>query len=590
MKYILSDFYSRGEIFDKTTNDPDNLLYDFEDVKFISNSFISTSKYNNTVKRLYDNFIMLYKNCTISDFNIFQEKDFTLSATNSYPYYTIVQFNDDALINKNIINTNTVGAILIPSARDKEYRYTIISNNKQLAGYLIKGEKLQILFTTNLVDTISGSITFDNITDIKCYNGKDLYIVDSTYNSIIRYDIKYLIEGENIFRNRPSIRKVIGGKGNLTDRGKFSDLQKIAVNDNILVALDDGDKCFKIFDTNLNWINTLSYSKFFEANVPKFNDILLLEDNTLMSCSSSSIYKFNFSNSNFTLNSEVTLSNLLSSNETIAGLRLSNSRKELFYVTTNISVKKFWISQMNKVVSEYYLKNNNFNINWISTCKYDDTRDSVLLYKSKGSYENLSLFKDSTNLDTILNNLDFQVYDLNDLLISDQEYMQSWVMIKNFKKLYYNCFLLAKNVSYKFVENDNLEYDLIIDKVYNGSIINFSNEFSFPDNLELGVNEIFQTEVINRLLQEILDFQKILLYYVVSNKSKRTYLSPNPYRDSPSFKNYYYFADESLILNPNPTVLDIFEEIVPGAGISVSLGGAPYQGLDDISVVEGVYT
>lgn len=604
MVNVLTELQKYNFEFDKTTNDSNSLPYDIESVRVKSNSFVTANNLNTSLKKLFFNFLFLYKNCTIGDYRVLDTRDYTLSATNLPGSGGIkaIQYTDSFLPANSDHVKNSNSAILLTNNKIKDLRYLLISTPTKFSGYLLKRDTAEYIFEATLVDTISGSITFKNITDIKSYDNDYLFLVDSGYNNIVKYDISFLKTGENIYRNRPLLQKITGGTGLLEDRNKFTSLKKIAINNNIVVAYDEGGKCFKIFDTNLTWLNTIIISKFFDFTVDSFTDIVLLDNNDLVCSDSSNLYYFTFQNNSFTLSKSHKLLQYFIDTEKIIGLNLCYSKKNILYVTTNKSVKKMWVSQLDSLIGEYYipdLENKSvetlsaINVRWQTNSKYDENSDSVVLFGLSGyggEFQYFNLYKDKFSLNSILNDINLNVYEENEVILNDSEYVQSWVLMKSFKKIMYNNFILAKNIVYRFVEKENITYDKIIDKAYNNSIVNFSNDFKFDDNFNIGVNEIFQAEVVNRVIDNILNFQKILLRFVINNKNRTTYLSPNPFRGDESLKSYYYFADESLLLTPMPAVLQVFDELAPGAGIQTSLGGAPYSSLEDISITDGVLT
>jgi len=590
MNSVLSEFHKTGMLFDKTTKDATLLPYEFNSVKVKTNTFLSPNSLNSIFKKLYYNFLFLYKNSTIGDFKVFETKDYTLSTFNTFPFVKETSFREEFLNTNSSLFLNSSGAVLVTDNKLKDFRYLIVYSQNRLIGVQLKRDTVDFVFNTTLIDTVSGSINYLEISDIKCYDNNNMFVVDSAYNIIVKYDISTFINNENIYQRKPIIKKVVGGVGALEDRDKFLRLRKITSNNNLLVAYDEGNRCFKIFDTNLNWLNTIVISKFFTEEVDRFIDLILLDNNDIICCDSEKLYYFLYDNNSYSLLRIYSLERFLKENENIVKLNLCFFEKNIIYVVTNKSVKKIWITQLDDLIGEYYIDKNNSNILWVVNSKYDNNSDSVVLFAKDNNKQLFNLYKDSLFLNTILNNLDFNIYDEKDIVLNQEEYIQSWVIIKAFTKLQYNNFILAKEVKFKFLEDKDKEYDVIIDKIYNNSIVNFSNDFKFDDNFNIGVNEIFQAEVINRVIFNIINFQKILLRFVINNKNLKSFLSPNPFRGDEALRSYYYFVDDSLLLDPNPVILQVFEELSPGPGLSTSLGGAPYSSLDDISITEGVFT
>lgn len=603
MVNITDEFNRLNFIFDKTTNDSVSLPYSYDSVKIKLNTFATSTNINKTLSKLFYNFIFLYKNCNIADYSTLNNKIYSLSSVNAnIPFLRPIQYTESFTDSNIEYIRNSNSSVLITNDKIRDFRYLILSSPTSISGYLLLDESVESVFYTTLVDTISGSISFNNISDIKCYDDDILYVVDSGLNNILKYDLSFLKTNENIYKNRPILQSVAGGTGLLEDRDKFNQLKKIGINKNILVAYDDGFKCLKIFDRSLFWINTIILSKFFTDSVNELTDLLLLENNDILCSDRVHIFYLKFSNNSYALEKTFFVEKYLRPGESIVGLNLSYSNKSIFYIVTNKSIKKFWVNQFDGIIGEYYIPqtlttefstSSSINLKWMSNSKYAEAVDSVVLFALSGNEQNAQFFnfyQDTLSYNTILKNTNLNVYSEEDVLLKGEEYLQSWTIMKSFKKIMYNTYILAKNITYRFLENKNESYEKIINKIYNQSIVNFSNDFKFEDDFNIGVNEIFQAEVLNRVIESIINFQKTLLRFVINNKNTTSYLSPNPFRDQEDLKRYFYFVDESLILSTNPVILQVFDELAPGPGIQTSLGGAPYSSFDDISIVEGLIT
>jgi hypothetical protein len=283
------------------------------------------------------------------------------------------------------------------------------------------------------------------------------------------------------------------------------------------------------------------------------------------------------------------LNNFFSDSEYIKSMHVVPSNSDMFYLHTNVSIKKIWFTNVNFVIGQFnYNGATNRNIKWMSVSKFDDERDTLALYTLADEMENLSFNLDKTYYNTLLNVENIDIYEQDDLLIHKEEYVQSWTILSKLSKLYYNIFILLTNIKYKYSEMPGLSYPVIDKKIYNRGFLGYLNSTDYEKNFDIGVNEIFQCEVFNRVLKEIYTFQLTLMLYVVNNFTQKTYLSPDPFIDNLTSKRFVYYVDDSLLLTPNPITLNIFEELSPGAGVLASLGGAPIGSDASISIVEGV--
>jgi hypothetical protein len=498
----------------------------------------------------------------------------------------IVPFQEGAVYTSNLFLNNSIGSIIFKNSSVEDVKTLITVYPDKLVGYELTKISVEKIFETTLVDTISGSLNFINNNDIDIVNNS-LFISCSTNNSIYRYDIAGLKDRENIYRNLPILEKITGGEGEIFESNKFKKLKHITVNDHLLVAYDEQDKVLKIFDLNFNWINTKLVTKFF-TNIEVFKDILLLPNNDLLAIDNNNLYYFNYIKNNYEFSHSVSLSKFLKLNEVPVSLNICKTNNKIFYLTTNKSIKKFWSTYIDNILGDYYVSSG-IELKWFFSSNENNEQELILLYGSNNINKQLfNIYLDNLSLNSILESVDFRIYDLESVKIKKDEYVQSWVYIKSIGKILYNCYLLAKKINYKFLEDENLEYNRIVDKVYNNSIVNFSNDFKYDINSTIGINEIFQAEVINRLITTVINFQNLLLKLVIKNKNNRVYLSPNPNKKDDTIKTYFYFVDSSLFLDPNPVKLQTFEELSPGAGILTSLGGAPYNTFEDLLITEGV--
>jgi hypothetical protein len=80
MKNIIEEIEKYNLVFDKTTQDDLELPYGLKDVKIVDNSFVTNSNINTILEKLFYNFIFLYKNCVIGDFNMLNTGVNTLSS------------------------------------------------------------------------------------------------------------------------------------------------------------------------------------------------------------------------------------------------------------------------------------------------------------------------------------------------------------------------------------------------------------------------------------------------------------------------------------------------------------------------------
>lgn len=587
---ILTEFKKTNMLFDKTTQSLTALPYNLEDLKLRLNDYATDKNFNDTIKKLHYNFLYIYRSCNIGNFEVFDSYYYSLSTTQEYPYFRKVENDYEFYTTNNDLVSATNSCVILPFNWNEQSSYVFFADKEYITCIRTGPDVEEYIFKTNNIDPLSGDIKFKNISDLKSDYYDNLYIVDRTYNIIYQYNINSFVSNENIYREKLFLKNLVGGIGTVLDNNKFNGIKNIAVGNNLIVAQDVNNKCFKVFDKNLNWLNTTIFNKLFES-LEFFDCLMLDENNNLYAGKNKKIYRFNFLADTFIFEylDEIDISNYFSENEYIINLLNIPSEKNIFYVQTNLSIKKIWYTSLNYVIGEFnYNKNPNRNIKWMSVAPYTDTKDILILYSLKDGLQNLSLNLDSTYYETLLNMEDILIYELNELLVQKDEYIQSWVILNKLSKLYYNCFALLQNIKYRFSEIDGIDYPVVEKKIYNRGFLGYLNSLDYEKNFEIGINEIFQSSVINRAVKELFDFQYIILLYIINNSNNKVYLSPQPEINNPIVKRYIYYVDESLIVIPNPVSLNIFQELSPGAGILTSLGGAPISSDDSILINEGI--
>jgi hypothetical protein len=543
---------------------------------------------NDIVKKLHYNTMYTFRSCCAANFKVFNSLLYTISSTNTFPYFKAI-FEEGYKITDtgfSILSTTNTCVVLKDSTSTNKNYLLIGDKNKFI---ILKSEltTFTYAYSASKISSSYGDLEFKNIAKICSYGDNNIYIIDSDYKNIYYFDGSSLVEEENIYNGDIVLRNVIGGEGTVQEKNKFGSLDNIAVNSNIIVAQDYINKCFKVYDRNLNWLGTTVFFKIFNE-VNTFTAIILDDKNNLYCGIGSKIYRFIFKeNNSFEFDRVSDVSTYFSNREIILDFKNCFSDKNIFYILTDKSVKKVWFTDIEYVIGSFG-ENFNVDMKWLGVGPYSLEKDLVVVYSQQSNnkeFFNASI--DDVFIDTLLSDINFTIYSLEDLLFDKKEYIQSWSLLKTLKKIYYNNLILLKNIKYRYFQ-DKINKKTITEKIYNRGFINFSVDLDFDPDLNIGINEIFQADVINRCINSITSLQNVILLYMVNNKTNEEFLSPDPYRNNPSIKTYTYYVDDSLILIPSPNKLELFEEFSPTGGLSVSLGGAPYKGVNGISIVDGI--
>jgi hypothetical protein len=586
---ILQEFKETGLEFDKTTQTLTALPFDIQDKSYFNiNSYVTDSSFNEVLSKLHYNVMYLYRGCNIGSFSVFDTYLYTVSSSKSQTPYINIQNNyQSTTISQPSLSSSYLG-VLLPYDAEKEGNYIFFSNGSSITCIFSNEFNNRLVFTTGNVDPLSGDIQFNNIVDIKTDYTDSLYVFDSTFNNLYQYRIDNFLSNENIYREKIFIKNLIGGSGGVNQNNKFNQVKNIAVNKDFVVVQDYGIKGFKLFDKNLNWLGTYVFRKIFEEHV-NFPGMAITDDNMLVVGKETTLLSFNVTKEGILFKDGASVQQFFNNAENIQGLHVSPSNKNIIYINSGKSIKKAWLTNLGYILGEFnYNGASNVNLKWVAIAPYNTDSDAVVLYSLISNKEQFSVNVDSVKINSILNEFEFMIYSLHDIKVKKEEYIQDWTILKSLQKVYYNTLLLLQNIKFKFLEKETENYPIIYKKIYNENFLGYSDNLDFNDNFNIGVNEIFQSDVLNRCVRSILELQKTILIFIINNKSDKTYLSPSPQQGDTGISQYIYFADDSIILSPNPSDLNIFESLDPAGGILTSLGGAPYNGIAGISVTEGV--
>ena len=374
-----------------------------------------------------------------------------------------------------------------------------------------------LALSTNTV--FNGSnINWGNIVDITFGSEYNMYVLDMSANRIVRFDASGFLTNDNVLKNILVYKNSIGGLGSFTDNTKFRNPNSITYyNDNVYV-LDAGNSCIKQYDKNLNWLITYRlFSDFLTAGPIQINydstgDIYVLNNNW-------TAYKYN---SNFTkkqILNFTALSGLSGSNEQIKRLVFSQTDSNVFYLATSKNFYKKFVNNPNDTIGKYLLSDLNINTNeqftafsTLSTTSNGTTYDYNFVFSNNSGIGKIFLFKDYLNITNILTDNVFDVYPLSSITINPDEYLQNWVINKSISKLLMNHIRLRDNISSKFLfQKSNL-----------GDILLAGSRYLLPNELDsiyfnqdvtnfIGLNEIFQNNIVNRPFETIFNIQTNLL-------------------------------------------------------------------------------
>jgi len=536
MNAIDTEFQKIDLNYDRTVTDVFQLPYSLDTILLQPNELAVSQSFNLKIQKLYDNFLYLYGLCNVADFKIPRRYEGWVGYTNLEKQ--ILYLYDDSTTNAVAVLSSVLFAsnqALAFYSTDSRYEQNLLFTNGQFISLNGINQRDGDYSPVNLiqqssVDPLSGSINFFNITGIAQYKAEQLFISDATYNNLYSYNLGGAVSDDNI-RNRQLFQlNVVGGRGTSQDRIKFNNIGKIAVAGDVVIVEDKGNKTFKVYDRNLNWLNSTITPTLFNA-ISTINAMVYSEkDNRLYIASNTALFLLDISTDyNLTSAKSYDFSSILTGNEYFVDIKFANYDKDVFYLLSTKNLYKKWITKPEKNIG--MLKNSVFNddnFRWITTSP-GVSGDDVLIYAVSQDLTRsyIAVYRDNLSLTTLFKTDNpLIVYSKQDVLIDPEEYNCSWVYNKSIKKMLYNMSLLVNNIGYRFfTDEDNTGTPVFLYRGYN-NFFRYNAPLDTNKHSNVFINENFQAETVNRCFKQIYDYQQLVLQTIITNDSVVTDLTP----------------------------------------------------------------
>jgi len=536
MNAIDTEFQKIDLNYDRTVTDVFQLPYSLDTVLLQPNELAVSQSFNLKIQKLYDNFLYLYGLCNVADFKIPRRYEGWVGYTNLEKQ--ILYLYDDSTTNAVAVLSSVLFAsnqALAFYSTDSRYEQNLLFTNGQFISLNGINQRDDDYSPVNLiqqssVDPLSGSINFYNIAGIAQYKAEQLFISDATYNNLYSYNLGGAVSDDNIKNRQLFQLNVVGGRGTSQDRIKFNNIGKIAVAGDVVIVEDKGNKTFKVYDRNLNWLNSTITPTLFNA-ISTINAMVYSEkDNRLYIASNTSLFLLDISTDyNLTSAKSYDFSSILTGNEYFVDIKFANYDKDIFYLLSTKNLYKKWITKPEKNIG--MLKNSVFNddnFRWITTSP-GVSGDDVLIYAVSQDLTRsyIAVYRDNLSLTTLFKtDKPLIVYSKQDVLIDPEEYNCSWVYNKSIKKMLYNMSLLVNNVGYRFfTDEDNTGTPVFLYRGYN-NFFRYNAPLDTNKYSNVFINENFQAETINRCFKQIYDYQQLVLQTIITNDSVVTDLTP----------------------------------------------------------------
>ena len=580
---LLTELDKFNFVQDRLPGDVLTLPYSYYDVKLKPNDFIISETINNSLNMLYQNWLYLISSSVIPSNSIPNRDYFNKMIADESTTYIVKQgtaapANGRVPQPKWIDAPSTIDEFKTLTQGDRYFgriwsgvkemtkiqniadpnNYNIIATTDTNVIMLSGTDTTAIDVIGNFNDVKNPIYSNNNIThpsnevlfrDIKGHvvtDDNELYILDGFHKTIFKFDINGMLSLDTaiLLNDTPGrlMTGMIGGPGEINDKTRFVEPLVIETVNNLIYIIDykADASAIKVFDSDLNWRGTFNVGSVLNDGPisMKFNDetnrfYVLSHQRTFFrdrlseltqeqSFSPAKLVVFDSSFNHIEsrdLNDTSYSANI--NVETYKRIYFSIENKNIFYVLTNKSLYKKYVSRPERFIGEFLLeekqigggdKSQTFTdmiVYESSVTEGEDViqKDEILLLDS--FYEIIyQFFEDSNYERSLQSEFDDKTMFFDSLKVDSEEYVSTITYNKLFTKHLYNNLLLIENTYRKFTTKFNRSG---IPQYIGFRYLNENqlNEVEYNISLDhyLGTNEIATNVAFNRCLEQLLKIQ-----------------------------------------------------------------------------------
>ena len=544
--------FSRDRVLEKFDTASNTLPYTIDDIKISHNDYLVSNVYNDTIDKLYKNWLFLIANA-----EIFTKTSPTTALTADGASY--IEFDNSLTVTN--LSSNNVSADSTPTLSSTDEIHIIKSPNEEKDLVFLYGNENSLVFKIDTEFTgssatmlLSGneaefnkSFQFSNVVSVDNYEDF-LFILDKGSSTLYKYDISGLLYKDPAIERtglndttHPGrfLVKTIGGKGKTNRKNKLTKPSSVKIYNKEVYVLDNGNYSIKVYDTNFNFIRDIVDKDLFIKNngdvpvsitVDRESDISTTGKIFVLSKHGSiTTFTVDFKNKEV-YNSFGTFSNEFDLNykeqKNFKKIITSKSNNNILYVITNKQIIKFYKTNLSKPIAFFDIPVNTTNVEKINSLGIESVSgvDNLFLQTSLSSGETkFSLYKDSSDNKKLYHeNLLTNFYSLSDIEVKPQEIVNSITFNKTTEKLVYNHSSLFENLNKKVYGRYSNTKTALISAVVE-STFDLPSTFNITDDFYIGLNEPLLTDIINRPLIKLYNQQESLF-----NLIKESYLNVYP--------------------------------------------------------------
>ena len=391
--------YEQDRVLDSLKTPSANLPYTVEDITISHNDFAVSDVYNDSIRKLYRNYLYLIANAELLT---------TMTPTSAPSSYITVRNNGVAALTAtnisphlgrgNVGDTGTYSLsdlqeVHISPKTDNSGSFTLFTYSPDNSFILEADENI-----TSVTTLVSGnevefnkSFKFKNVVSVDTVDNF-LFVLDKGANTAFKFDISGLITNDPALK-RTSISdekhpgryllKTIGGEGISQTKNKLSRPNGLSIYKNKIYILDNGHNSVKVFDLDFNFIHEVnSPEKFNSLNSGELVSIVVDQ----YSNTNESVYGYILSSKGKIIEYDVENNTLANPQDlfnfydtklyTLSGLNEvdsfkkivnSKSQKNILYVCNNAKIYKYYKSNLNQYLGVLNLSGGGSGSNFHNT-------------------------------------------------------------------------------------------------------------------------------------------------------------------------------------------------------------------------------
>jgi len=576
--------FERDRVLDKLKTADTDLPFSFKHIKISHNDFAISDVYNDSIRKLYSNYLFLIANAEMTTK--------TSPTTGDFGYWSFdTTFTPELCSVATFPVTGTSTPLLSGTKETHIAKKTFTNDSNDYFLYFNYSPNQSIIFESTTTLSLSNTLLSGNYVEFnKTFKFKNvvsvdtvdnlLFVLDQGLDTVFKFDIAGLITNDPALKrtgindlDHPGryLLKTIGGQGLSQTKNKLLSATCLSVHDDRVYILDNGHNSLKVFDLDFNFIHEFSSpSKFNDPNTGKLVSIVVDEQSDTnitpkgyILSKKGKVLEYDVQNnvigephSPFDIyDTRMQAVTGFEESKNFTKIVNSKSSKNILYISNNKNIFKFYKTNFNLPITTFDFSKANFILG--STDSETPSANEILSFDSVlhndadyltvtttpfSAVDTNNVFISPTvtyvfgdkDISTKLYHENFYTnyFSLSDILVLPQETVSNITFNKTTKKLIYNHFSLFENLNKKVYSYYNDVKGMFLMPTLctiNYKAFDLPSNFTIDSNFYIGVNEPLLTDVVNRPL-ELLYNQQVDLFNLIKEES----LNNNPPSNIPA--------------------------------------------------------